>query len=339
MSEIVLRVRHLNVKLKLEKGIFSVIKNVSFDLKKGKTVALVGESGCGKSMTALAILRILSEPPALPPEGEILYKGQNLLTLKDSEMRRIRGKSIAMIFQDPIAALNPVYTIGSQLFEVAWTHLRLEGARAEATVLKALEDVHLPNPKEIMHLYPHQLSGGMLQRAMIAMALICSPDILIADEPTTALDVTIQAQILSLLKELQEKKGMATLLITHDMSVVAQNADEVIVMYAGDLIEQGSVYDLFDQPAHPYTQALFAARPDPQARKKKLETIPGFVPRITELPEGCPFHPRCRYAMELCKSGNLPLFNLNEPGHTTKCWLYDKELDLKYGGTAHEEVT
>ncbi len=337
MTDLALMVRNLTIKLKIEKKPYTVVQSLNFDLKKGQTLALVGESGCGKSMTALSILRILPKPPALDPEGEIIYRGQNLLALKESEMRTIRGKSIAMIFQDPMTALNPVYTIGAQLSEVVWTHLGVEGDQAATFVLKALEDVHLPNPKKVMTLYPHQLSGGMLQRAMIAMALICEPDILIADEPTTALDVTIQTQILQLLKELQEKKGMATLLITHDMSVVAQNADEVIVMYAGDHLEQGSVHSLFNHPAHPYTQALFAARPDPALRKAKLAALSGNVPRITHMPEGCRFHPRCKYAMEMCKSGKTPHFNLKDEGHTTKCWLYDKELDSKL--MIHEPTT
>jgi oligopeptide/dipeptide ABC transporter ATP-binding protein len=329
MNDATLRVRNLTVKLRIEGEIYSVVEDISFDLKGGQTVALVGESGCGKSMTALSLMRILPEPPALPPEGEVLYRGQNLLTLKESHMRRIRGRSIAMIFQDPMSALNPVYTIGSQLLEVAWTHMQLAKEDALPLISKALEDVHLPDPKGALELYPHQLSGGMLQRAMIAMALICSPDILIADEPTTALDATIQMQILNLLKELQDKKGMATLLITHDMNVVAQNADEIIVMYAKDHIEKGSLKAIFEKPAHPYTQALFASRPIPNLRKKKLVTIPGFVPRITEPLVGCPFHPRCRYVMELCKSGKVPQFSLKEKGHSTKCWLYDKELKLK----------
>lgn len=329
MSTPVLNVRNLSVKLKLDGQIYPVIQNLHFDLKKGETLALVGESGCGKSMTALAILRILPEPPALPPEGEVVYNGQNLLKLKNKEMRRIRGKSIAMIFQNPMTALNPVYTIGAQLFEVAWAHMKMEKNEALDLIFRSLEDVQLPNPKEILTHYPHQLSGGMLQRVMIAMALMCSPDILIADEPTTALDVTIQAQILRLLKELQDKKGMATLLITHDMNVVAQNADEVIVMYAGDHIERGRVTSLFNYPAHPYTQALFASRLDMKTRKKKLATIDGVVPRITHFPTGCLFHPRCRHTMDLCKTGAVPTFHLKESDHSTKCWLYNEELDAK----------
>lgn len=312
MNDIILNVRQLTIKLKIEGVVHSVVENIFFELKKGQTLALVGESGCGKTMTALALMRILPEPPTLPPEGEILYQGQNLLSLPLSEMRKIRGKKIAMIFQDPLSALNPVYTIGEQLLEVATTHLLLTGKEGQAAVVHALEDVRLPDPEDITHLYPHQLSGGMLQRVMIAMALICSPDVLIADEPTTALDVTIQAQILKLLRELQDKKGMATLLITHDMNVVAQNADEVVVMYAGDHIEKAPVTRLFDYPAHPYTQALFAARPTGSLRKQKLATIPGYVPRLTQMPEGCLFHPRCPYVMEMCKSGKVPLMPLRD---------------------------
>ncbi|MCC5831496.1 MAG: ABC transporter ATP-binding protein [Chlamydiales bacterium] len=328
-SSMLLQVRNLTTKLKLNGKCHTVVDRLSFDLKEGETLALVGESGCGKSLTAYSLLRILPEPPALPPEGEALFKGIDLLTLPESRMRRIRGRQIAMVFQDPMTALNPVYTIGDQLLETASAHLNVEKEAAEKIVLNALEDVHLPNPRELMEAYPHQLSGGMLQRAMIAMALLCSPDLLIADEPTTALDVTIQAQILALLKELQEKKGMATLIITHDMGVVAELADEVIVMYAGKQIEEGSALDLFDNPAHPYTQGLFAARPDQGIRARTLPTIEGSVPRVEDLPKGCPFHPRCQYAMDVCRAHKAESFSLREKGHRTWCWLYDKELKWK----------
>jgi oligopeptide/dipeptide ABC transporter ATP-binding protein len=328
MHHTVLQVQDLSIKLKIEGVIYSIIHGLSFELKKGKTLAIVGESGCGKTLSALAIMRLLPEPPMLAPKGKIFFKGRNLLTLPAEEMRHIRGRQIAMIFQDPKSALNPVFTIGVQLLEVVWTHLKLSEEAAKALVLKTLEDVHLPNPHEILEKYPHELSGGMLQRVMIAMSLLCSPDILIADEPTTALDVTTQSQILALLRELQEKKGMATLLITHDMGVVAQNADEVIVMYAGDQIEKGSVFDIFDHAAHPYTKALFASQPQ-NHKKKYLETITGFVPRATNLPKGCLFHPRCRQTMEKCKREGAPLFSLKEEGHFTKCWLYDQEKNPK----------
>ena len=333
-----LQVRNLTVKLRVEGKAYPVVRDMNLELKRGQTVALVGESGCGKSMTALALMRILPQPPALPPEGEIFYHGHNLLTLKESQMRSIRGKRIAMIFQDPISALNPVYTIGAQLLEVAEAHLNLESSAAIDVVMRSMEDARLPNARNVMGLYPHQLSGGMLQRAMIAMALICSPEILIADEPTTALDVTIQAQILHLLQELQDKKGMAILLISHDIGVVAQCASEVIVMYGGSQIEKGTVESLLNNPAHPYTQALLAARPDPNRRKHRLEAIPGVVPRINEMPLGCPFHPRCKYAMGLCKKEPISLFPLKEKEHQARCMLYDKDLSSKLT-LANEEIT
>lgn len=325
MDNSALQVCNLTVKLQIEGRIYPVVRDLSFDLKKGKTLALVGESGCGKSMTALSILRILPEPPALPPEGTVMYQGKDLLKLNNKEMRRLRGKSIGMVFQDPLSALNPVYSIGAQLLEMAHAHLDLEEGEAQSAILKVLEEVKLPSAKEVMNLYPHQLSGGMLQRVVIAMALVCSPHILIADEPTTALDVSIQSQILHLLKELQQKRGMAMLLITHDMGVVARNADEVIVMYAGAEIERGPVNTILEYPAHPYTQALFAARPNPQKPKKRLATIPGHVPRITELPEGCSFHPRCKHIIPKCKQCVPSSFELaGAQNHKVRCWLYEK---------------
>lgn len=327
---IVLKVRHLTIRLKIDGKAVPAVEDLSFDLERGRTLALVGESGCGKSMTALSILRILPTPPALAPEGEILYGERNLFSLSEQEMQKIRGRKLAMIFQDPMSALNPVYSIGDQLLEVVHTHLGLEGEAARQKVIASFEDVRLPNPVECMRQYPHQLSGGMLQRAMIAMAIICEPDVLIADEPTTALDVTTQAQILHLLKELQEKKGMATLLITHDMGVVAEMADRVLVMYAGEYVEEASAENLFDSPAHPYTQALFASRPGLAQSRGKLPAISGHVPRLTEMPAGCRFHPRCPDAMALCKSAQkVPSFSLAEPAHQTACWLYDKDLKWK----------
>lgn len=324
--EVVLTVQNLSVRLLIEKNPYKVVDRVSFDLKKGQTLALVGESGCGKSMTAHALMRILPEPPALPPEGEVIYQGRNLLNLPESEMRKIRGANLAMIFQDPMNAFNPVYTLGDQLIEVAEVHLGLEGGMAEERVISALEEVHLPQPRQRMREFPHQMSGGMLQRAMIAMALICEPDILIADEPTTSLDVTIQAQILALMKELQEKKGMAILLITHDMGVVAEMADEVIVMYASEKIEHAPVEDLFNSPSHPYTRALFQSRLSKPLKKGKLPTIKGNVPPITQFPLGCHFGPRCPCAMNRCQQPqDIPYFAMPKPTHFVKCWLFDKE--------------
>lgn len=325
-----LSIRHLTTKIKIEGKIYPVLNDLSFDLEKGKTIALVGETGCGKSMTALSILRILPTPPLLPPQGEVLFKGKNLLTLSNTEMRSIRGKEIGMIFQDPSSALNPVYTIGEQLLEVCFAHGIVDEKEAYERVVETLEEVKLPNPSQRMEEYPHQFSGGMLQRVMIAMALLLYPDILIADEPTTALDVTIQAEVLDLLRKLQEKRGMAVLLITHDMGVVSEVADEVVVMYAGEKIEQAPVSDLFQSSSHPYTQALLSSRPHFSMKRGQLPTIEGNVPRLHNLPPGCLFHPRCRYAFDLCKHERVPYFSLpKNENHEVKCWLYDQDLQWK----------
>lgn len=318
-----LDVKHLTTRLKVSDQEFAVVDDLSFQLYAGKTLALVGESGCGKSMTALSIMRILPHPPALPSSGEILYQGTNLLSLSEKEMRRIRGGKIAMIFQDPSSALNPVYTIGNQLLEVTELHLNLYGEEAVHHCIKVLGDVGIPSPKERFTAYPHQLSGGMRQRVMIAMALMCEPDILIADEPTTALDVTIQAQIIDLIKELQKRKHMAVLLITHDMGIVAEMADDVIVMYAAQGIEKGQTLEIFDQMSHPYTQGLFAARPSQHQSKEKMHPIKGTVPSANHFPTGCRFHPRCPFMMEKCRHGDVPDFFIGNEEHRAKCWLMD----------------
>lgn len=328
--EPILKVRNLTTKLKLGKGIFTVVDNISFDLFHGKTLAIVGESGSGKTMSALSILKILPTPPALPPEGEVIYKNRNLLTLNDHELRKIRGANIAMIFQDPMSALNPVLSIGDQLLEVANLHLGLYGDEAIEKAVESLNLVGISSPRERLFDYPHQLSGGMKQRVMIAMALMCEPDILIADEPTTALDVTIQAQVLDLMKSLQKKMGMAILLITHDMGVVAEMADDVVVMYATWAVEQGSAYQVFNLKSHPYTEGLFNSLPSETDPKKRLNVIKGTIPPITALPNGCHFNPRCPYVMEICLQGKVPDFIVNEnPRHTAKCWLHDKNLISK----------
>ncbi len=330
-EEPLLQVRNLTTKLRVGKGTATVVNRASFDLHRGKTTAIVGESGCGKSMTALSLLRILPEPVALPPEGEVIYKGRNLTQVSEREMRVIRGDRIAMIFQDPMSALNPVYPIGDQLREVAELHLGLYGQDATDRVLQALADVRIPSPEQRVDEYPHQLSGGMKQRIMIAMALMCEPDVLIADEPTTALDVTIQLQVLNLMRDLQERKGMAILLITHDMGVVAEMADEVMVMYATRIVERGEVNAIFDHMAHPYTKGLFHSRPHLDSKRGSLSTISGMVPPITNLPSGCPFNPRCPKAMDRCRKGPVEVFELPGKGHETACWLYEKEEAL-HGG-------
>lgn len=330
MTEPVLRVRNLVTRLEIGHSSYAVVDNISFDLHPGKTLAIVGESGCGKSLTALSIMRILPQPPALPSEGEVIYQGKNLLTLSEREMRKIRGARIAMIFQDPTSALNPVYTIGNQLLEVAELHLGLYGEDAIERVVTVLREVGISSPLDRMNDYPHQMSGGMRQRVMIAMALICEPDILIADEPTTALDVTIQAQVLDLIRQLQKKKSMALLLITHDMGVVAEMADDVIVMYASQAVEWGNVYQIFDNMAHPYTLGLFQSRPNRGSHKGELKAIKGTVPQVTHYPKGCRFHPRCPFAMEKCKEGHIPDFPIEE-GHEAKCLLWDgtEESNIK----------
>lgn len=320
---LVLSVRDLTTRLKIGKDIWTVVDRLSFSLYRGQTLALVGESGCGKSMTALSLMRILPNPPILPPSGEVLYKGRNLLSLKEKEMRSIRGAKIAMIFQDPMSALNPVYTIGNQLIEVAELHLGLFGEEARSRAREALESVGISSAEERLNAYPHQLSGGLKQRVMIAMALMCEPDILIADEPTTALDVTIQAQVLELIRSLQRKNGMALLLITHDMGVVSEMADDVIVMYLAQGIEKASAPNLFDHPSHPYTIGLFHSRPSFENPKGKLHPIPGQVPTFRHIPSGCRFHPRCPYSMKKCIQGAVPDFEIQNSNHSAKCWLYD----------------
>lgn len=326
MKEPILAVNHLTTPLQVGQQIYSVVEDLSFNLYLGKTLALVGESGCGKSMTALSIMRILPEPPCLLPKGEIIYKGQNLLKIAEKQMRTLRGGKIAMIFQDPTSALNPVFTVGAQLMEAAALHLGLFGEDAMQRALNVLREVRISSPEERFFNYPHELSGGMKQRVMIAMALMCEPDILIADEPTTALDVTVQAQVLELIKELQARKGMALLLITHDMGIVAEMADDVIVMYASQGVERGSVLEIFEETSHPYTKGLFKSRPTLEMPRGKLHPIKGTVPPLTKYPSGCRFHTRCPYVMSKCKSGEVPNFIVSNsiPEHTAKCWLHDQ---------------
>lgn len=323
----ILTVRNLTTRLQIGQTILTVVDGLDFSLYREKTLALVGESGCGKSMTALSLLRILPQPPCLPPTGEVLYRGKNLLALKEKEMRSIRGAKIAMIFQDPMSALNPVYTIGNQLMEVAELHLGIYGEEAWLCAIEALKDVGIPSAEERINDYPHQLSGGLKQRVMIAMALMCKPDVLIADEPTTALDVTIQAQVLDLMLELQRKMGMAILLITHDMGVVGKMADEVMVMYVAQGIENAQARELFQHPLHPYTIGLFQSRPSLENRRGKLNPIAGQVPSFRHIPAGCRFHPRCPYVMPKCQKGLVPNFTVEDPNHQAKCWLYDGSIE------------
>jgi oligopeptide/dipeptide ABC transporter ATP-binding protein len=293
MPQPLLQVRDLTVGFNTNRGQIRPVQNVSFSIFPGQTVAIVGESGCGKSVTSLSILRLIPQPPGEVLGGEILLQGRDLLKLPEHEMRAVRGKEIAMIFQEPMTSLNPVYTIGDQIVEAVTLHQGVSIRRAYEIAEDALHDVGIADPRRRVREYPHQMSGGMRQRVMIAMALSCQPKLLIADEPTTALDVTIQAQILDLLRTLQRDRGMSILLITHDLGVVAENADVVGVMYASRIVEFATVEDLFDRPQHPYTEGLFRSVPRLGSHVKRLETISGAVPNPARFPSGCKFHPRC----------------------------------------------
>ena len=315
-----LDVRHLTTSFFTDKGEVRAVEDVSFSLQPGQTLALVGESGCGKSVTALSIMQLL-DPPGRVVAGKILFKGQDILTLAKKEMRQIRGKAIGMVFQEPMTSLNPVFTIGDQIGEALQIHTTLSENEIRKEVVGLLEKVRISSPERRINQYPHELSGGMKQRVMIAMALACRPDLLIADEPTTALDVTIQAQILDLLKELQAELGMAILLITHNLGVVAQFAQDVIVMYASKIAERGSVQQLFENPSHPYTRALLNSLPRPGTRDKRLESIKGTVPSPLQYPKGCHFSTRCQEVLKHCADVPPPTIQV-EPGHESVCWLH-----------------
>src|SRR5688572_10152519 len=294
-----LELKNLSVAFDTERGEVRPVRDVSYSIYPGQTLAVVGESGCGKSVTALSILRLIPSPPGKVLGGQVLLEGRDLLQLSENEMRSVRGRDIAMIFQEPMTSLNPVYTIGDQIAEAVMLHQRVRTREAYEIAEQAMRDVGISDPGRRLHEYPHQMSGGMRQRVMIAMALSCKPKLLIADEPTTALDVTIQAQILELLRKLQREQGMAIMLITHDLGVVAENADVVYVMYASRIAECATVEELFDHPKHPYTEGLFRAVPKLGAHSERLQTIAGTVPNPAKFPQGCKFHPRCPRTREL----------------------------------------
>ena len=322
--EHLLQVKGLQTAFYTDNGIVRAVDGVSFNIKPGEIVGVVGESGCGKSVVSLSILRLVQYPPGRITGGQIIYKGRDLLSVSEKEMRKIRGNEIAMIFQEPMTSFTPVYTIGDQVSETIRLHEGLSRTEAKVRAAEMLELVGIPRPKEIINDYPHQLSGGMRQRAMIAMALSCSPNLLIADEPTTALDVTIQAQILELMKDLQKKINTAIIFITHDLGVIAEMAEHVIVMYAGKIVEDASITSLFTEPLHPYTVGLINSKPKMSEKKEFLDFIPGIVPNPVEMPEGCAFNPRCAHAMEICRC-KMPDVIEARTGHLVRCWLYDKD--------------
>jgi oligopeptide/dipeptide ABC transporter ATP-binding protein len=318
MSELI-RVKDLRTSFFTPEGEVRAIDGVSFAIDEGKTLGLVGESGCGKSVTSLSIMRLIPSPPGKIVGGEILYRGRDLLKLNNEEMRKIRGNEISMIFQEPMTSLNPVFTVGNQIGEAIRLHQGLSKKQTREKTIEMLRLVKIADPESRVDSYPHQLSGGMRQRVMIAMALSCNPSLLIADEPTTALDVTIQAQILELMKELQQKIGMALLLITHDLGVVAEQADEVAIMYAGKIVERASAPAIFARPFHPYTVGLLNSLPGTgEKKKKRLDAIPGMVPSPLHLPSGCRFRDRCPKAASLCAEAEPQLIE-KEPHHVVAC--------------------
>ena len=323
-----LQVRNLKTFFHTARGIIRAVDGVSFEIGEGETLAIVGESGCGKSVTSLSILRLIQEPPGKIEEGEIIYRGRDLLKLSGREMRSVRGNDISMIFQEPMTSLNPLFTVGNQIMEAVRLHQGLGRKEALRKSVEMLEMVGIPDPERRVRSYPHEMSGGMRQRVMIAMALACKPDLLIADEPTTALDVTIQAQILDLLRDLKERMGMSLMLITHDFGIVAEMADRVAVMYGGKIVEYGDVKEIFYDPKHPYTVGLLNSIPTVENRGRRLSTIPGSVPDLAHLPRGCNFQDRCPLADEKCRDSDPASADVGG-GHLARCWHSD---DVKREG-------
>ncbi len=314
-----LEVVDLTVEFRMRDGVAHAINGVSFDLSGGETLAILGESGSGKSVTAQAVMGILESPPGFITGGEIRFRGTDLLTLPDKERQKVRGPGISMIFQDALSALNPVFPVGWQIAEMFRKHRGMNRSDAEAKAIELMERVHIPAAKERVRAYPHQFSGGMRQRIMIAMAIALDPVVLIADEPTTALDVTVQAQIMNLLKELQDASGMGLILITHDLGVVADVAERIAVMYAGRMVETARVNELYARPAHPYTKGLLESIPRLDMKGQTLNAIGGLPPNLLAMPDGCPFHPRCRYVVDKCRTGTPPPLEQVVEGRFAAC--------------------
>ncbi len=329
MEENVLEIKDLKTYFYTPDGVVKAVDGINLSVKRGSILGIVGESGCGKSMTAMSILNLVPQPPGKIVSGKILYEGKDILKLKESEMRAIRGAKISMIFQEPMTALNPVFTVGEQIAEALRVHKGMNRREALDKAAELLSLVNIPSARDRIKDYPHQLSGGMRQRVMIAMAISCSPSIVIADEPTTALDVTVQAQVLDLLKQLMKKIGMSMILITHDLGVIAEAANDVAVMYAGRIVECAGTDALFAAPTHPYTEGLLNSIPRFNKKKReRLKAIPGVVPRLLDLPEGCKFYGRCGIAIDRCKKEE-PLLKETAKGHLARCWVRERGYDAR----------
>ncbi|WLD94402.1 ABC transporter ATP-binding protein [Alkalihalobacillus sp. AL-G] len=325
MSKTILDVKNLTVNFKAKKGEIAVVNNVSFNVKEGETLGIVGESGSGKSVTSLSIMGLLPSPGGRVGTGKILFKDKDLVQYSKRQMRKMCGKEIAMIFQEPMTSLNPAYTVGNQIVEPLLIHTNCSKSSARKRAIELLKLVEIPRAEEVINDYPHQLSGGMRQRVMIAIALSCNPKLLIADEPTTALDVTIQAQILELMKKLKQEYNTSTILISHDLGVIAEMCDRVIVMYAGKVVEEGSVVEIFINPQHPYTKGLLKSNPSLSDDKEKLYTIEGTVPTPDKMPNGCRFAPRCEFVHQKCID-NDPESTFIKKDHQASCWLHSMEV-------------
>lgn len=321
----ILEVKDLQTSFFTDDGVIPSVDHIDFHVREGEILGIVGESGCGKSVTSLSIMGLVPSPPGKITSGQIMFEGKDLTKFSEKEMRKVRGNDVAMIFQEPMTSLNPLFTIGNQLLEAITLHKKdWSKKKARTRAVEMLKLVGLPRAEELMNDYPHQLSGGMRQRVMIAMALVCDPKLLIADEPTTALDVTIQAQILKLMRELNERLNTAVILITHDLGVVAETCERVVVMYAGKVVEEGTVDTIFNSPQHPYTKGLIASVPDMRYKKQRLYSIPGSVPKPGSIKQGCRFAARCEFVFGRCTEENPPLYETSE-GHKTRCFLYDEK--------------
>ncbi len=322
MGKNLVEIKNLKTYFYTEDGIVKAVDDVSFNIREGEIIGVVGESGCGKSVTAMSIMKLIPAPPGKIVGGEILFEGKKLLEMNDDDMRDIRGNDIAVIFQEPMTSLNPIFTIGYQIGEVIILHQNLNKAEARIKAVEMLKLVGVPRAEEIVDCYPHELSGGMRQRAMIAMAVSCNPKLLIADEPTTALDVTIQAQILDIMKDLKKKLNTSIMLITHDLGVIAEMAEYVVVMYAGKVIEEAPVIEIFKNPMHPYTEGLMKSKPSLDKDEERLYSIPGQVPNPINMPEECYFCARCPKAIDICRK-QQPVIREITPGHKVACFLYE----------------